>query len=77
MTYHDTIKRQQHEQLALLIEYFGSQKMTAHKLGVSQAVVSNWVARGRISATCAIAAEAATGGYVTKESLRPDVLEWK
>jgi DNA-binding transcriptional regulator YdaS (Cro superfamily) len=71
------IKAQQKENLNLLIAWFGSQVMTAHKLGVSKQVVSNWVARGKISATCAIKAEEKTNGDIKKAELRPDVLEWE
>ncbi len=70
------IKNKQKESLDTLINWFGNQKMTAHKLDVSKQVVSNWVARGRISAQMAVKAEAITGSSITKEELRPDVLEW-
>jgi len=77
MSLAEEIKKAQAEQLGALLVWFGSQKMAAHMLGVSKQTVSNWVARGRISAVCAIKAEEETKGEFTKELLRPDVLEWE
>ena len=76
MTFANQIKQQQAEQLLKLIAYFGTQTMTAKKLGVSKQTVNNWVNRGRISATSAIEAEIVTLGYFTKQKLRPDVVAW-
>lgn len=76
MTLAKKIKGKQKDSLNSLIEWFGSQKMTAHNIGVSKQVVSNWVSRGRISATKAITAELKTNGDIKKEDLRPDILEW-
>lgn len=70
------IKERQRETLNQLIDWFGSQKMTAYHLGVSKQVVSNWISRGRISAVSAIEAEQKTNGEISKNDLRPDVLEW-
>lgn len=70
------IKEKQVNSLLKLIEWFGSQKMLAAELGVSKQVVSNWVARGRISSSMADKAQKATSNGVKKEDLRPDVLEW-
>lgn len=71
------INEKQKASLLKLIFWAGSQKMLAHKLGVTVATVSNWKARGRISATAAIKAEEITNGFVFKEELRPDVIEWE
>lgn len=70
------IRAEQAQYLAKLISYAGSQSRLARGLNVSPQVVQNWVKRGRISATCAIEAEALTGGAITKEDLRPDVESW-
>jgi len=77
MSYAKKIQQQQKDQLQLLIEWFSSQAKLAHFIKVSPQVVSNWVARGRISAKCAIRAEAITNGEFKKEQLRPDVLTWE
>lgn len=77
MTYAEKIKQQQKDKLTCLISYFGGQSQLAKKMGVSNQAVFNWVARGRISAKCAIIAEVESGGDFKKEDLRPDVLEWK
>lgn len=77
MSYAKKIQKQQKEQLQLLIEWYGNQAALAHFMGVSPQVVHNWVKRGRISAKCAIKAEYKTDGRLTKEQLRPDVLQWK
>lgn len=70
------LKQEQSETLIRLIEYAGSQSRLARGLNVSPQVVQNWVKRGRISASCAIDAEALTGGFITKRDLRPDVETW-
>lgn len=70
------IKQQQAQQLIKLVEWFGTQSMMAHKLGVSRQTVNNWLKRGRISATMAIKAEEITKGAFNKQSLRPDVIAW-
>lgn len=59
-----------------LVEWAGSQHMLAKILDVSPQVVSNWVARGRISATKAAELEQRTKGEFKKSDLRPDVKEW-
>ena len=51
--------------------------MLSGALGVSQQVVGNWVARGRISAVMAAKAEQVTEGVFTKEYMRPDVQVWR
>lgn len=71
------LREQQAKELTKLVEWFGSQKMMAHKLGVSKQTANNWVKRGRISATYAIKAETATNGDIKKQALRPDVIEWE
>jgi len=70
------IEIQQRAKLKELIEWVGSQTRLAHELGVTKQVVNNWVARGRISAACAILVEEKTAGLFTKEALRPDVTVW-
>lgn len=70
------IKMEQSQNLMRLVEYAGSQSRLARGLSVSPQVVQNWIKRGRISATCAIEAEALTSGFITKEDLRPDVESW-
>lgn len=48
----------------------------AHELGIRQSAVSNWLARGNVPADRAPAIEAATGGEIRCEDLRPD-LTWE
>ena len=71
------IEKQQKEQLTKLIEWVGSQRRLADELNVSKQVVGNWVARGRISATCATLVEKKTDGLFKRDSLRPDVINWE
>ena len=68
------IKDQQAAGLQALLKHFGTQAEMANQLGESQQTVNNWFRRGRISATAAIKAEAATG--IDKAALRPDVIKW-
>lgn len=70
------IKTKQAQQLIKLVEWFGTQSMMAHDLGVSRQTVNNWLKRGRISATMAIKAEKLTNGHFKKQDLRPDVIAW-
>ena len=77
MTLAKQLREQQTSELTKLVDWFGSQKMMAHKLGVSKQTAHNWVKRGRISATYAIKAELATDGAIKKQALRPDVIEWE
>lgn len=72
----ESVRQKQEKELLALIKYFDTQSKLARALGVSRFVVSQWVKRGRISATSAIRAEEVTGGRFSKESLRPDVIEW-
>lgn len=70
------LKEQQRSELRSLIDWAGSQTRLAHYLDISPQVVSNWVARGRISASMAIEVEKITSGTFTKRQLRPDVIKW-
>ena len=71
------IKRLQKEALGKLWKLYEYNKADmARALDVSPQTVNGWFKRGRISATVAITAEAATYGIITKEELRPDVSEW-
>lgn len=69
-------KLEQAANLARLVEYAGNQTRLAQHLGVTVQAVNGWIARGRISATCAREAEKLTNGLITKEELRPDVTVW-
>ena len=73
----ERIEAQQAQSLKELIEWAGSQAVLSGALGVSQQVVGNWVARGRISAVMAAKAEQVTEGAFTKEYMRPDVQVWR
>lgn len=75
-TLEQQIKAHEARQLMKVIEWAGSQKTLARFLGVSTQVVSNWVSRGRISATAAAKLEEKTGGQFQKKDMRPDVKEW-
>jgi len=77
MSYAKKIQQQQKDQLNALVVWFGGQSQLAAQMGVTKQAAHNWVARGRISAKCAIKAETTTNGEFTKEQLRPDVLEWE
>ena len=70
------LKKEQKQELERLISWAGSQTRLAHYLDISPQVVSNWVARGRISACMAIKIEEVTNGAFTKRQLRPDVIKW-
>ena len=70
------IKEQQISELKALIDWAGNQTRLAHYLNIAPQVVSNWVARGRISASMAIEVEKVTNGAFTKRQLRPDVINW-
>lgn len=70
------IKEAQKNELDALIEWAGSQTRLSHYLDVSTQVVSNWVKRGRISASMAAEVEKLTNGAFTKRQLRPDVIKW-
>lgn len=70
------IKIEQKRALLKLIEFAGSNVRLANELGYTRSAVTEWVKRGRISASAAIKAERHTNGHVTKEELRPDVTEW-
>lgn len=71
------LKQQQREQLAMAVEWAGSQTNLGKLLGVSPQVVNNWVSRGRISATSAAELEKQSKGLFKKVNLRPDVTEWR
>ena len=70
------IKDQQAAELARLIKYVGGQSALAAQLDIPRQVVSNWVSRGRISATMATEVERKTKGLFTRRELRPDVATW-
>ena len=76
-TYAEQTKEQQKEVLSTLIEWAGNKSVLARLLGVSPQAVAAWVLRGRISAKKAITAESLTSGVITKEQLRPDVINWE
>jgi DNA-binding transcriptional regulator YdaS (Cro superfamily) len=63
-------------ELEHLLEWAGSPSTLANILEVPTQMVTNWRARGRISATCAEKIELLTQGQFTKRHLRPDVNEW-
>jgi len=70
------IEAQEAAQLLKAVEWAGSQTNLGKVLGVSPQVVSNWVKRGRISATAAAELEKITNGLFKKSEMRPDVKEW-
>jgi DNA-binding transcriptional regulator YdaS (Cro superfamily) len=76
-TLKETWQQQQKQELDRLLEWAGSQTTLATYLGVAPQVVSNWVGRGRISASEAIRVEELTKGLFTKKQLRPDVNKWR
>lgn len=71
------IKSTQAKSLIKLIGYFGSQARTAAYMDVSPQVVQGWLLRGRISAKMAMKAQVASGNYISREELRPDVINWE
>ena len=71
------IIEQEVSQLKALIEWAGTQKALSEKLGESTQTVSNWVARGRISATAALKVEELTNGEFKASEMRPDVKQWR
>ena len=70
------IEQQQAAELDRLIAYVGGQSALAAQLDVPRQVVSNWVSRGRISATMATEVERKTKSRFTRRELRPDVATW-
>jgi DNA-binding transcriptional regulator YdaS (Cro superfamily) len=72
----EKLKSEQSKYLIKLIGYFGSQARCAAYLDVSPQVVQGWILRGKISAKMALQAQIVTGNFVTREQLRPDVLNW-
>lgn len=73
----DQIETMQRQSLQSLIDWAGGQSSLARLLGVTDQVVSNWVTRGRISATMAAEAERQSRGLFSRRNLRPDVLDWR
>ena len=71
------IKKKQFEELNRVIEFFGTATRLADAIGVTKSAVSQWVIRGKISATMAIEVERVTNGEFKKENLRPDVTQWQ
>ncbi len=61
--------------LALLaaIEACGNAIQLARAIGVTPQAITFWKRRGRVPAERVIAVEAATGGRVTRDQLRPDL----
>ena len=72
----EQIKKLQRDSLDKLINHFGSKYALAKAIESTPQNVQYWDNRGRISATAAKRAEFATAGKITKEELRPDVLNW-
>jgi DNA-binding transcriptional regulator YdaS (Cro superfamily) len=71
------IKEDQAKNLIKLIGYFGSQAKLAAHLDVTPQAVQGWILRGRISAKMAIQSELVTGNFLSREQLRPDVINWE
>jgi len=61
------------EALERAIAIKGSQSALARAVGKKQAHVWYWLNKGQVPAEIAPKIEAATGGQVSKENLRPDV----
>lgn len=55
------------------IEIAGGQSALAEKIGKKQAHVAMWLKRRKVPAEVCADIEGATGGEVTRQSLRPDV----
>lgn len=72
----EQILEQQKLQLFKLLAWVGSQQRLANELGTTRQAVNNWIARGRISATCATLVERKTAGLFKRSDLRPDVVNW-
>jgi len=75
-TLKEMIEKQEAEQLQAAIDWAGGQTVLAQFLGTSPQTVSNWVARGRISASAAADLEKKTSGKFKKSEMRPDVKDW-
>lgn len=73
----EKIQEQEKKALSELVQHYGSQGALARALGETKQTVSNWVARGRISAQAAIKVEKATEGKFTKRYMRPAVTVWR
>lgn len=68
--------QQQRKAIDTYIKWAGDAATLGKLLGESTATVSNWVARGRMSARAACKAERIEGSPLTKEQVRPDVQLW-
>ena len=55
------------------ISIAGSQSALARQINVKQAHIWYWLKTGRVPAEYALAIEAATGGRVSCQELRPDI----
>ena len=59
--------------LSRAIEHAGNISALARLLDVDRQVIQHWVRAGRVPAERVVALEAATGGLVRREDLRPDL----
>lgn len=75
-TLKEMIEKQEAEQLQAAIDWAGGQTTLAQFLGESPQTVSNWSARGRISAKAAARLEEKTSGKFKRSEMRPDVKDW-
>ena len=55
------------------IEIFGSEAKTARAAGVSQPVIHEARKKGRVGPKLAMGLDSATGGEISKTTLRPDL----
>ena len=60
----------------LLERVDGNKSELARVCGVNRSSVVRWVERGRVSRTAAALIDAHPDFDITKEELRPDVVEW-
>lgn len=73
----EQIREEQQLSITKLIKWAGTKAILARSLGTTPQVVGHWAKRGRIAAKYAVKAETLTKGYLTKEQLRPDVINWE
>lgn len=69
-------EKQQKESLETYLTWAGDVATLAKILGESNQTVTNWFARGRMSARSACKAERLDDAPLPKEVIRPDVMSW-
>jgi hypothetical protein len=70
------LKNQCAIELHRLLDFFGTKAEMARKFGVSTNAISYWFSRGQIGRFSAMKLNKMKSVPFTKESLRPDIMNW-